>query len=78
MDARDKLKAHPVTGAGLSAYGTQILVNIVNASGGLPLCNGRDGAVFDQPTISPARPWRPNTSCGTRAASAALSAADGP
>ena len=48
MDARDKLKAHPVTGAGLSAYGTQILVNIVNASGGLPLCNGRDGAVFDQ------------------------------
>ena len=23
-------------------------MNIVNASGGLPLCNGRDGAVFDQ------------------------------
>ena len=47
MDARATLKAHPVTGAGLSAYGTQILVNIVNASGGLPLNNGRDGSVFD-------------------------------
>ncbi len=47
-DARDKLKAHPVTGAGLSAYGTEILVNIVNGVGGLPLNNGRDGAVFDK------------------------------
>ena len=47
VDARAKLKAHPVTGAGLSAYGTQILVNIVNATGGLPLRNGRDGSVYD-------------------------------
>lgn len=47
-DARAKLKAHPVTGTGLSAYGTQILVNIVNASGGLPKNNGRDGSVFAQ------------------------------
>lgn len=44
-DARDKLKAHPVTGAGLGAYGTEILVNIINASGGLPINNWRDGAV---------------------------------
>ncbi len=43
-EARDKLKAHPVTGAGLGAYGTMILVNIVNGVGGLPLNNLRDGA----------------------------------
>ena len=46
MDARATLKAHPVTGAGLSAYGTQILVNIINASGAMPKNNGRDGSVF--------------------------------
>ena len=45
-DARATLKAHPVTGAGLSAYGTQILVNIINASGAMPKNNGRDGSVF--------------------------------
>ena len=44
--ARDTLKAHPVTGAGLSAYGTMILVNIVNGVGGLPVNNGRDGSMF--------------------------------
>ena len=42
--ARDTLKAHPVTGAGLGAYGTMILVNIVNGVGGLPLNNLRDGS----------------------------------
>ncbi|MGE4277065.1 MAG: aldehyde ferredoxin oxidoreductase N-terminal domain-containing protein, partial [Lawsonibacter sp.] len=46
MSARDKLKAHPVTGAGLSAYGTMILVNIVNGVGGMPVGNGRDGASY--------------------------------
>jgi len=46
MDARAKLKAHPVTGAGLSAYGTMILVNIVNGVGGMPVANGRDGASY--------------------------------
>lgn len=48
MDARNTLQNHPVTGAGLSAYGTQILVNIVNAVGGLPKNNARDGSVFAQ------------------------------
>ena len=47
-DARATLKAHPVTGAGLSAYGTMILVNIVNGVGGMPFNNGRDGAYFPQ------------------------------
>ena len=48
IDTRDKLKAHPVSGAGLAALGTQVLVNIVNESGALPLHNWRDGAVFDK------------------------------
>lgn len=46
-DARGKLKAHPVTGAGLPTYGTQILVNILNQSGALPTRNWRDGGVFE-------------------------------
>ena len=46
-DARDKLAAHPVTGAGLSAYGTMILVNIVNGVGGLPVNNGSAGSLFE-------------------------------
>jgi aldehyde:ferredoxin oxidoreductase len=46
-DARQKLKDNPVTGGGLGAYGTEILVNIINSSGGLPLRNWRDGALYD-------------------------------
>jgi len=46
--ARDKLAAHPVTGQGLGAYGTEILVNIVNEVGGLPVNNARDGAYWDK------------------------------
>lgn len=45
-ETRAKLKAHPVTGAGLSALGTMILVNIVNGVGGLPVNNGSKGASF--------------------------------
>lgn len=39
LDSRKKMKDHPVTGAGLAAYGTQILVNILNQSGALPTHN---------------------------------------
>lgn len=46
LNARNVLKAHPVTGEGLAAYGTQILVNIINETGALPLRNGRDGSVY--------------------------------
>ncbi|HEX3010512.1 MAG TPA: aldehyde ferredoxin oxidoreductase family protein, partial [Syntrophomonadaceae bacterium] len=46
LDKRAKLKAHPVTGAGLAAYGTNILVNILNAHGGLPVKNFSEAAVF--------------------------------
>ncbi|MDD4172044.1 MAG: aldehyde ferredoxin oxidoreductase family protein [Syntrophomonas sp.] len=45
-DARAKLKAHPVTGAGLAAYGTNVLVNILNEHGGLPVKNFSEAAVF--------------------------------
>ncbi|MFR3390272.1 MAG: aldehyde ferredoxin oxidoreductase family protein [[Clostridium] scindens] len=45
-NARKVLKAHPVTGEGLGAYGTEILVNIINESGALPLRNGRDGSLY--------------------------------
>ncbi len=48
VDARKKLKEHPVTGTGLGALGTEVLVNIINESGALPLNNWRDGAVYDK------------------------------
>jgi len=35
----EKLKAHPVTGEGLPAYGTAVLVNVINQSGGYPYKN---------------------------------------
>ena len=45
--ARTMLREHPVTGTGLGALGTEILVNIVNEVGGLPLRNGRDGSYWE-------------------------------
>jgi aldehyde:ferredoxin oxidoreductase len=45
-DTRAKLKAHPVTGAGLAAYGTNVLVNILNEHGGLPVKNFSEAAVY--------------------------------
>ena len=47
MMSRTILREHPVCGTGLAAYGTEILVNIINEVGGLPKNNGRDGAVFE-------------------------------
>jgi aldehyde:ferredoxin oxidoreductase len=37
------LLAHPVSGEALKLYGTNVLVNILNESGGLPTRNFRDG-----------------------------------
>jgi len=37
------LQSHPVTGQGLPAYGTAILVNIINEAGALPTKNFRSG-----------------------------------
>ena len=44
--ARAKLAAHPVTSGGLPLYGTNVLVNILNQSGGLPTRNFQTG-VFE-------------------------------
>ena len=43
VKARDMIKNHPVGGGGLKAYGTDVLVNILNESGGLPTRNFREG-----------------------------------
>jgi aldehyde:ferredoxin oxidoreductase len=42
MDARGKIQDNPVGGAGLKAYGTDVLVNILNQSGALPVNNWQD------------------------------------
>lgn len=47
MDSLDKIKANPVTSGGLPAYGTEVLVNILNESGGLPTRNWQE-SVFDK------------------------------
>ncbi|MCL1914530.1 MAG: aldehyde ferredoxin oxidoreductase family protein [Eubacteriaceae bacterium] len=48
VDARQKLKEHPVGGTGLAVFGTQVLVNIINESGALPTHNWRDGGYFPE------------------------------
>lgn len=42
-----KIKENGVTGQGLPAYGTAVLVNIINENGALPTCNFQE-SVFDQ------------------------------
>ena len=42
VKARQKIMAHPVGGQGLKAYGTDILVNILNGVGALPTRNYRE------------------------------------
>ena len=43
MKSRKLIQAHPVGGAGLKAYGTDVLVNILNQTGALPTRNFQDG-----------------------------------
>lgn len=43
LKGRKGLREHPVGGAGLKAYGTDVLVNILNETGALPTRNFRDG-----------------------------------
>ena len=47
-DARGKLMAHPVAGNVFPALGTEVLVNVLNESGGLPTRNWRDGGHFEE------------------------------
>ena len=46
IDARKKLEASPVNSQGLPAYGTNVLVNIINAVGGFPTRNFQE-SVFE-------------------------------
>ncbi len=46
------LRTHPVTGEGLPALGTAILVNIINQSGGLPTNNSQFGTFDKAESIS--------------------------
>lgn len=46
--SRAMCQAHPVAGTGLAALGTEVLVNIINESGALPVNNARDGSIFDR------------------------------
>ena len=43
LKARDMIRNHPVGGGGLRKFGTDVLVNIMNESGGLPTRNFREG-----------------------------------
>ena len=43
LNARAKIQAHPVGGTGLRVYGTDVLINILNETGGLPTRNFADG-----------------------------------
>ncbi len=47
QEARKALLEHPVTGTGLATYGTQILINILDQSGGLPVRNFRDSGTVE-------------------------------
>jgi len=42
LKARQLIFDHPVGGTGLPAYGTDVLVNVLNQSGGLPTRNWQD------------------------------------
>lgn len=52
FDARNKLKNHPVTGQGLAAYGTQVLMNILNEAHSLPTNNWQTSWFEDADKIS--------------------------
>ena len=43
VKATEMIKKHPVGGGGLKMYGTDVLINILNESGGLPTRNFREG-----------------------------------
>ncbi|MCE5265202.1 MAG: aldehyde ferredoxin oxidoreductase family protein [Deltaproteobacteria bacterium] len=43
LKARDMIRNHPVGGGGLKKFGTDVLINILNESGGLPTRNFREG-----------------------------------
>ncbi|MDD9302441.1 MAG: aldehyde ferredoxin oxidoreductase [Desulfobacter sp.] len=48
----EMLRSHPVTGEGLPALGTAVLVNVVNEAGAMPTQNFRSGRFEDAQAIS--------------------------
>ncbi|MDR1778097.1 MAG: aldehyde ferredoxin oxidoreductase [Desulfovibrio sp.] len=46
------LKGNPISGAGLTNYGTAVLVNVVNEAGGLPTRNFRQGRFKEHEALS--------------------------
>lgn len=46
------LQSHGVTGQGLPAYGTNVLVNVVNEAGGFPAYNFKEGRYVDAEKLS--------------------------
>ncbi len=51
-EATQKLKDNPVTGEGLPAYGTAVLVNVINANGMFPTNNFQEGVFANAEDIS--------------------------
>lgn len=51
-EATQKLKDNPVTGEGLPAYGTAVLVNVINANGMFPTKNFQEGVFANAEDIS--------------------------
>jgi aldehyde:ferredoxin oxidoreductase len=43
LEVRKMIQAHPVGGTGLRLYGTNVLTNVLNQTGGLPTRNFQDG-----------------------------------
>ncbi len=52
LEAYGMLKENPVTGEGLGALGTAVLVNVMNQSGGLPTRNAQSGTFEGAEAIS--------------------------
>jgi aldehyde:ferredoxin oxidoreductase len=52
QDARKKIKDNPVTSGGLPAFGTNVLVNIINESGGFPTRNWQEAYFPEAENIS--------------------------
>jgi aldehyde:ferredoxin oxidoreductase len=52
LDGFQKIKANPVTSEGLPAYGTCVLVNIINTSGAFPTRNFQEGVFSGAEKIS--------------------------
>lgn len=48
----DGLKKHPITGEGLPTFGTNVLTNIINESGGFPTNNFKEGSFSGASKIS--------------------------